>query len=167
VLGGRVALRRNLVRQTLALMTLATLPVANPLAAEEQLPTKAALESAQALFKVYADEEGKFDPAVADLYADDAIIKNRRVYPDGRAREMSLPAPQYKEMVRAAMPAAKQRGDTNKYTGCKYTAQAERIRISCTRYSNLKQYESPLSLLVGPGKDGRWLILEELSESRP
>ena len=41
------------------------------------------------------------------------------------------------------------------------------MRISATRYSELKKYASPFSLLVGPGLDGNWLIFEEISESRP
>ena len=41
------------------------------------------------------------------------------------------------------------------------------MRISCSRYSELKKYTSPYTLLVGPGRTGQWQILEELSESRP
>src|SRR5688500_4725614 len=81
-----------------------------------QAPSPAALQKAQALFKVYEDEEGRFDPAVADLYADDAVIRNKRTYPDGQVREMTLPAPKYRELLRAAMPLAKQRGDTSRYS---------------------------------------------------
>ena len=150
-----------------SILALAGLSVGPPAVADVAPPAAAALEKAQALFKSYVDGEARFDPAVADLYADDAVIKNRRTYPDGQIREMTLPAPRYKELVRSAMPVAKQRGDTSKYSNCKYTAEGERVRIACNRYSNLKKYDSPLSLLVGPGPKGAWLIFEELSASQP
>ena len=123
--------------------------------------------AAKALFEKYVALERQFDPSVADLYSDDAIIKNRRTYPDGRVRELTIPAPQYKELVRTAMPLAKQRGDTSRYSDCVYAAEGARTRINCQRFSELKKYASPVSLLVGPGPTGPWLIFEELSESQP
>jgi hypothetical protein len=41
------------------------------------------------------------------------------------------------------------------------------VRIVCSRFSVLKNYTAPISMLVGPGPAGTWLIFEELSESRP
>jgi hypothetical protein len=35
------------------------------------------------------------------------------------------------------------------------------------RFSQLKQYNSPISLLIAPDKNGKWLIREALSESQP
>lgn len=126
-----------------------------------------AADEAKKLFERYLEAERTFDPAVADLYADDAKIQNKRTYPDGSTRVSTVPAPNYKQLIRQAMPIAKQRGDTSTYSDIKYTEEGERIRITATRFSNLKKYSSPLSLLVGQVKDGQWLIFEELSESRP
>jgi len=138
-------------------------------AADKPAPVlaKTAREKAEALFQRYVDLEHAFDPAAADLYANDALIKNRRIYPNGKVREMTLPAPRYRDLIRAAMPLAKARADTNKYTDLKYSTEGQRVRIDCTRFSNVKKYKSPLSLLVGPAPDGKWLIYEEISESRP
>ncbi len=49
------------------------------------------IENAQALFKRYVDLEHAYDTAVADLYSDDAVIKNKRTYPTGQVRELSMP----------------------------------------------------------------------------
>jgi hypothetical protein len=46
---------------------------------------------------------------VADLYADDAVIRNRRTYPTGEVREATVPAAQYKALIRQAIPLAKAR----------------------------------------------------------
>jgi hypothetical protein len=65
------------------------------------------------------------------------------------------------------MPLAKARGDTNEYKDIKYMQEGNNVRITVTRHSNLKNYDSPLSLLVGKTAAGSWKILEEISESRP
>jgi hypothetical protein len=129
--------------------------------------TADARAKAEQLWSRYVALEAAFDPAVADLYADDAVIRNRRTYPTGEVREATVPAAQYKQLVRAAIPLAKARNDISRYSGCTYAADAARVRIVCARFSVLKNYTSPISLLVGPGPSGSWLIFEELSESRP
>jgi len=125
------------------------------------------IKNAQSLFERYVRLEAAFNPSVADLYADGALIKNKRVYPVGPARELTMPAPKYKELIRQSMPLAKERGDRSTYSGVNYTPEGSNIRITAVRFSELKKYSSPISLLVGPSKTGTWLILEELSESRP
>lgn len=125
------------------------------------------LESARALFDRYVALERSFDPAMADLYAVDALIRNRRTYPTGQVRELTIPAPQYKALMRQAMPLAKAQDDTNRYSDCAYSPEGERVRIKCARYSERKNYSSPMELLVGPGPAGRWVVFAELSESRP
>jgi hypothetical protein len=126
-----------------------------------------ALDKAKQLFGRYVALEHAFDPAVADLYSDDAVIRNKRTYPTGQVRELTVPATQYKQLLRASMPFAKARGDTSAYSDVRYLEEGHRVRITATRFSNLKKYSSPISLLVGPSDAGRWLIYEELSESQP
>ena len=115
----------------------------------------------------YIALERAFDPAIADLYADDAVIRNKRTYPTGEVRDLTIAVADYKALIRRTIPLAKASGDVSVYTGCTYAAEAARVRIACARYSQLKGYSSPISLLVGPGPAGAWLVFEELSESRP
>ena len=124
-------------------------------------------DAARTLFGKYQSLERSFDPAAADLYCDTALIRNTRTYPDGQKRALELPAPKYKELIRTAMPIAKLKGDYSTYSAVAYAPENGNVRITATRYSVLKQYASPLSLLVGPCNGGAWAVLEELSESRP
>jgi hypothetical protein len=124
-------------------------------------------DEARALFNRYVQLEHAFDPAAADLYAEDALIKNKRTYPHGQVRELTLPVDKYKALIRQSMPLAKLRGDTNSYSDVSFTKEGEGVRIKATRFSNLKKYSSPISLLVAPDSSGMWLIREELSESQP
>lgn len=125
------------------------------------------VEDAQSVFQQYAALEAAFNPSVADLYADDAVIRNKRIYPTGMARELTIPAAQYKALVRSAMPAAKARGDYSTYSQATFTPDGQGVRITANRTSVLKKYDSPISILVAPDASGKWLIREEISESRP
>jgi hypothetical protein len=129
--------------------------------------TNAPHASAKALFERYVALEHAFDPGIADLYADTAVIRNRRTYPTGQVRELTMPAPKYKELIRAAMPLAKARDDRSTYSGIQYATEGNGVRVKATRYSLLKKYASPISLLLAPDGKGRWLVFEELSESQP
>ena len=124
-------------------------------------------DKAAGLFARYVSLAEAFDPALADLYSDSAVITNKRTYPGGEVRELSLPASQYKALVKAAMPSAQARGDLDTYTDVSYATEGERVRITASRHSLLKDYTSPIVLVVGAGADGQWLILEEHTESRP
>ena len=125
------------------------------------------IEKAKELFENYVRLEHEFDPAVADLYSDEAVIRNKRKYPTGETRELAIPAKEYKPMVRMSMPIAKLRGDTCKYTDISYSAEGDGVRIKADRYSELKKYNSLISILVKPDSAGVWLIYEELGESQP
>ena len=122
---------------------------------------------AEHIFTQYQARELAFDPAAADLYCDTAVIRNLRTEPDGRQRELELPAPKSKELIRLAMPLAKAKGDYNTYSDVAYSQEGSNVRITANRYSVLKQYSSRISLLVGACDDSDWAILEELSQSQP
>ncbi len=116
------------------------------------------------IFTAYESRERSFDPSVADLYCDTALIRITRKYPDGQIRVMELPAPRYKELIRQLMSLAKKRGDLNKYSDVHYSQDGESVRITASRYSVLKDYTTPISILVGPCTGGDLAIIEEISE---
>jgi hypothetical protein len=122
---------------------------------------------APAVFAKYQALERAFDPALAALYCDDALIKNTRRYPDGKSRTIQFPVDKYKALIRTAMPLAKSRGDVNDYSATTVKAEGVNSRINTTRHSRLKNYSSPMSLLVGRCRGGEVGILEEISESQP
>jgi hypothetical protein len=121
---------------------------------------------AERLIKHSASLAWNFDAAVADLYADSALIQHRRISADGRSRLVEMPAGVYKALMKAAMPFAKSRGDRNRLSDVKYSLEKGRVRVVAKRYSELKKYSSPISWLVGPAEGGNWLIFEEQSETR-
>lgn len=125
-----------------------------------------AISEAKSFFNKYVELGNKFDPSLADLYSDSAVIQNTRYYDNGQTKTMTLPAPAYKKMVAAAMPVAKARNDLDTFTKTTYTAQDGAVKIQSLRHSNMKNYDSWLVLLVRK-ENGSWKIVQELSQSRP
>lgn len=135
-------------------------------AAKTAAPQGDPIPKAKAFFQHYVELEHAFDPAIADLYSDQAVIKSTRYLADGKVVPMTVPAVSYKKALRDYIATkARQIGDVSNYTNDVYTVEGKRVRITVTRYSSLQKVSSPVSLLVGPDPAGKWLIYEELSES--
>jgi len=91
------------------------------------------IAEAKSFFADFVRLERSFDPAVADLYFDEATIRNRRIYPWDRERVVTIPAPMFKTMLRTAMPLTKSRGDTSTYSDVTFTVEGEGVRIDAVR----------------------------------
>jgi len=125
-----------------------------------------AITDALALFRDYEARSAGFDLALSDLYSDDALIKTKRVDSRG-VRELSFSGAKWKLMIRAAMPVARMRGDTNRFSDISARTAADAVVITVKRHSELKGYTSPLTLVVRRDGTGAWKIVEEESETRP
>lgn len=126
----------------------------------------AGLDAAKHLFAQYLALEEAYDPRIVELYADEALITSRRTFPMGEPIDTVIPATSYKTTLRQLVAAAKARGERNTYSKVSYTPEGELVRINASRFSELRQRRSPISLLVGRSPSGNWLIYEELSESQ-
>ena len=137
-------------------------------AAPAEGPSSPEVDSARALFDSYVQLEHAYDPAMAELYSDDAVIKNTRRYPTGQVREMELTGAQYKTLIRRVLPLAQRLGDRSTYSDVTFELNEEgSVSIKASRYSERKDYTSPLKITVAPDREGNWRIIEELSESQP
>jgi hypothetical protein len=133
-----------------------------PLGAQAPAPS-----SARELWEAYVELGTSFDTSLASLYADAAVIRNTRRYPDGRTRTLEMSGADYKTLIRQAMPLARSRGDVDVYSNVQFDEIGGRTRIRATRYSTLKKYRAPHELIVGKSEGAGWRILEETGESRP
>jgi len=126
----------------------------------------ARIASAQQLFAQFMALEQAYDPALADLYAPEALVTIRRTFPMGNPSDTLYLGADYKTFLRALLPAAKTNGERNRYSKISFTLEGEQVLVAAARYSELKGRTSPISLLVGQSPQGKWLIYQELSESR-
>ncbi|MCP4130843.1 MAG: hypothetical protein GY754_07660 [bacterium] len=127
---------------------------------------KVVAKSPQELFEKYQKLADDFDSSVTDLYSDSAKIINNRKYPDGKYKIIKLDGMEYKSLIKKAMPFAELRNDLNTFSNVSFKNENQKVRIDSTRYSKLKDYSSPVSLLVEKDTDGNWTIIEEISESK-
>lgn len=119
-------------------------------------------------FDEYVALSEKFDATVADIYSDEAVIKTDRHYPDGSVKKRQIAGAACKKLVRATMPIAKVRGDVSTYADVKVEpAEGGNVRVSAQRTSKLKNYTSPVSWIYAKSADGKWLIIEEQSVTKP
>ena len=140
--------------------------LAAPLGATHSLAQDSpATPSAEQFFDRFVALGRAYDPAVADLYADDATIQSVRRDPDGTSRTLRFIGQPYKRLIRSAMALARKRGDRDSYSDVSVSAEGGRARIRCTRYNELKRYTSPFELVLERSGDS-WQIVEEYSETR-
>ena len=66
--------------------------------------------SAEAFISQYQDLYWTFDPKVVELYADDAVIINRRVLPGQDVTSTMLSGAEYKALLLSSLEMARQRG---------------------------------------------------------
>lgn len=142
--------------------SIALLAVLLPAEALMGEPRIDALRAAEQLFVRYQTLERAFDPAITELYADQAIIHLSAPTATGRMQSFEVPAEIYTGLLRQTLREARQRGDYNRYRDVEYVAVDAGVRIRGIRHSVWKGYDSPFSMVVAQGPDGRWVIIEEV-----
>jgi hypothetical protein len=119
------------------------------------------------LIDTYQILEREFNPAILDLYSDNAKIQNKRLYPTGKIRIIDISMAVYKDLLLQSLPLAKLKEDYSTYTDITYTnINDTKVSVTANRYSNLKKYNSPIVWLLEK-RNSNWLIIEEIGESRP
>jgi hypothetical protein len=138
------------VLSILALVTLVAVPV---LAGS---PT----EEAKKVYEQYVALDKKHDPAMLQLYADNAVINRARRKPDGTTQTTKIPVKAYKEAVAEAMPFAKEIGESNEYSNASFKEVDGKVHVTATRRAQPKGPPTELTLVIAQ-KGERWLIVEE------
>lgn len=131
-------------------------------------PPAGPIAEAQRLFDRYVSLERRYDPALAELYADSARVKKQRRLPDGQLQHGSMSGAEMKALTRRWTPGAAERSARNEYSELRYQDLGNGyVRIEMLRRQLPKNFTSRQELIVGPGPDGRWLIWEEVAEAPP
>ena len=112
------------------------------------------------------DLSKSFNPEAANLYSENAKIDSKRTYPDGKQRKMELQGSQYIQLLKMAMPVAKQRNDISYFRNLTTQFNDGVVIIKCQRYSNIKDYSSPYEIHIK--KVGEtFKIVYEYTETKP
>ena len=124
------------------------------------------IAEAQAFFEQYQYLERSFDPDLASLYADNAVIWVTRIYSNNVVRQLKIPGDVYRLSLRDSMTEAAKHGDYNEFTDVRFTPVATGVRIRATRHNVWRDYLSAYEALIEPDAAGDWHIVEERFETR-
>lgn len=131
-------------------------------AAQAQERPDASLERARQVIESYVKLERAYDPKLAELYADEAVIKSNQSGPNGESQWVTAQGWQYKRMIRDAMPRSRALGYKASYSGARYELAGKNVRVSVTQYVDQSRSSYPIQWVIGPGRTSQWLILEEV-----
>lgn len=134
---------------------------------QQSLAQDASVAEAQKLFKQFVEMERTYDPAQAELYSPEAIIKDTRLYNDGQNKTLSWTGESYRPIVRAQMQLARARGEQFNYSQTSFSREGAAVRIKSQRAQLSKKFNSPFEMLVSANKAGVWKITEESFQSQP
>jgi hypothetical protein len=126
----------------------------------------ASLERARQVIESYVSLERAYDPRLADLYADEAIIKVNQTGPNGESQWVTAQGWQYKKMVRDSLPKSRAKGYRAAYSGARYEMYGKKVRVSVMQYVEKSGTSNPVQWVIGPGRTSQWLILEEVAVRR-
>lgn len=149
------------------LVAAALVPLAGTALAEGSDTEADRVERARELFQRYVDLEQSYDPALVELYADDAVVQTVKRLPNGATQAFPIPIHQYKRLVIEAMKIARERGDKQVYSQVEYVPEGTGVRVNAVRYSFPKESRYRVSILFGPTPSGEWRILEESTLAEP
>lgn len=146
----------------------AVVAVLLPLAAIAQHAVQpSAIAQAQAFFPHVIALEAAYDATFVNFLADDAVVRNYKMVPDGNVRDRVHPVPFLRPSMPLGMLISRDLGRRLTYSDCRARVEGARVRISCTQERNEPAFRGPFSMLVGPDSAGAWKIYEHIAEPSP
>lgn len=110
------------------------------------------------------------DARLAELYADNAKIRVRQIYPDGQERASDTSGDRWKMLIQAAAAARKSvpPDEESKFDAPQLEAQGEFIMVRAPRFSIKRCFRDDSYYQIhGRRSDGTWVIVQEFMSSTP
>ncbi|HNW25253.1 MAG TPA: hypothetical protein PLG15_03515 [Candidatus Gastranaerophilaceae bacterium] len=123
-------------------------------------------EDALKFFNSFVNAANSYSQAVPSMYSDNAKIIRQIVKPDGSLANAYFTADQYRAQMRLSEKIAKLKNYKNYYSNIKVTKVSNGYRIDSLRRPSLSNYYLKSSMVVQKQSDGRWLIVEELMQTK-
>lgn len=140
----------------------ATLTVLAGCAVGPQDSSSSEQEAVKDFFEDYAQRSAEFDPSVAELYADSAILQGTQLMKDGSTKQVRMTGAQYKAMIPLINEQAKSLNDYSEYKDFEIEhIDEDEARILALRYSHYKCYEDHNYAMTVRKMEDQWRIVEE------
>ena len=123
-------------------------------------------DDALAFFNRYVSASNNYSSNILDMYSDNAKIIRQVVKPDGSIANAYFGMDDYKHQLVLSSKLAKLRKYKNYYSDISVTKVANGYRINAMRKPSLSDYKLKASTVVQKQSDGKWLIVEEMMQTK-
>ena len=124
-------------------------------------------QEARQFFNNYVNAANTYSPTVATMYSPSAKIIRQVVKPDGGLVNVNTNTATYVKQMKIGQAGAKLRKYKNTYTNITVTPVGNgAYKISSLRQPSGETYKLKTYMIVKKQPDGKWLIIEELMQTK-
>lgn len=123
-------------------------------------------EDAMRFFNGFVSSSNSYSPGLLNMYSDNAKIIRQIIKPDGKLANAYFSMDDYKKQMKISAKLAKLKKYKNDYSNVKITKVSNGYRIDSMRKPSLSDYKLKSSMVVQKQPDGKWLIVEELMQTK-
>jgi len=123
-------------------------------------------EDALKFFNSYVQASNSYSSSLLDMYSDDAKIIRQVVKPDGKTVNVPFKIDTYRKQLKISSKLAKIKNYKNNYSNTSVTKVANGYKIDSLRQPGGDKYKLKSTMLVQKQPNGKWLIVEELMQTK-
>ncbi|MFA7659468.1 MAG: hypothetical protein WCY19_08555 [Candidatus Gastranaerophilaceae bacterium] len=123
-------------------------------------------DDALGFFNSFVSTSNSYSPALLNMYSDNAKIIRQVVKPNGQLVNVPFSINDYRKQLSLSSKLARMRGYKNYYSDINVTKVANGYRIESMRKPSLSDYKLKSSMVVQKQANGKWLIVEELMQTK-
>lgn len=123
-------------------------------------------QEASDFFQNFISASNNYSPSLPRLYSDNAKIIRQVVKPDGKLVNAYFSIDDYRKQMRISAKIAKIKNYKNYYSNIRITKVSNGYRIDALRRPAANDYKLKSSTVVQKQSDGKWLIVEELMQTK-
>lgn len=123
-------------------------------------------QEALRFFNNYVQASNSYSSSVLNMYSDDAKIIRQVVKPDGSLVNVHFSVNDYRNQLRLSSKIARIKNYKNYYSNISVTKVSDGYKIDAMRKPSLSDYRLRSSMTVQKQSDGKWLIIQELMQTK-
>lgn len=123
-------------------------------------------EDALKFFNDFVSAANNYSQELSSMYSDNAKIIRQVVKPDGSLANAYFTVDQYRTQMRLSEKIARLKNYKNYYSNVQITKVSNGYKIDSLRRPSLSDYYLKSSMIVQKQPGGKWLITEELIQTK-
>lgn len=117
-------------------------------------------------FNSYVNASNSYSPYLLNMYSDNATIIRQVIKPNGQLVNVYFSMNDYRRQMKLSAKLAKIRNYKNYYSNINVEKVSNGYKINSVRKPSLSDYKLKSSMIVQKQPNGKWLIIEELTQTK-